>query len=46
MKEYAAKSNPRRCPTHPGELLRKDILPAVGLGKSALAHGDFRPAPR
>lgn len=37
MKDYIAKPNPRRCPTHPGELLREDILPAVGLGKSGLA---------
>src|SRR6476646_9103161 len=38
MKEYAAKANPRRCPTHPGEVLREEILPAIGLGKSALAQ--------
>lgn len=37
MKEYSAKPNPRRCPTHPGELLREEVLPAIGLGKSALA---------
>lgn len=38
MKEYAARPNPHRCPTHPGELLREDILPAIGFGKSALAQ--------
>ncbi|HEX3653010.1 MAG TPA: HigA family addiction module antitoxin [Rhizomicrobium sp.] len=38
MKEYAAKPNPHRCPTHPGELLREDIPPAIGPGKSALAQ--------
>ncbi len=38
MTEYAAKRNPRRCPTHPGELLREDILPAIGFGKSQLAQ--------
>ena len=27
---YAAKRNPGRCPTHPGALLREDIVPAVG----------------
>jgi addiction module HigA family antidote len=27
---YAAKRNPNRCPTHPGALLREDIMPAVG----------------
>ena len=26
---YAAKRNPNRCPTHPGALLREDIIPAV-----------------
>lgn len=38
MTEYAAKRNPRRCPAHPGELLREDILPAIKLGKSELAQ--------
>jgi antitoxin HigA-1 len=38
MPEYAAKRNPRRCPTHPGELLREDILPAISIGKSQLAQ--------
>jgi len=38
MTEYAAKRNPRRCPTHPGELLREDVLPAIGFGKSQLAQ--------
>jgi addiction module HigA family antidote len=38
MTEYAAKRNPRRCPTHPGELLREDILPAISIGKSLLAQ--------
>ena len=37
MTEYAAKRNSTRCPTHPGELLREEVLPAIGLGKSALA---------
>jgi antitoxin HigA-1 len=26
---YAAKRNPNRCPTHPGALLREDMIPAV-----------------
>jgi antitoxin HigA-1 len=34
---YAAKRNPRRCPTHPGALLREDIIPATGKTVSALA---------
>ena len=37
MAEYAAKANSKRCPTHPGELLREDILPAIQVGKSELA---------
>jgi antitoxin HigA-1 len=37
MAEYAAKRNRNRCPTHPGELLREDILPALGIGKSEVA---------
>lgn len=37
MAEYTAKRNPNRCPTHPGALLRVDILPAIELGKSELA---------
>ncbi len=38
MAEYAAKRNRDRCPTHPGELLREDILPAIGMGKSEVAQ--------
>lgn len=38
MAEYVAKRNAKRCPTHPGELLRDDILPAIKMGKSALAR--------
>jgi addiction module HigA family antidote len=34
---YAAKRNPNRCPTHPGALLREDILPAVGRSVSEIA---------
>jgi addiction module HigA family antidote len=34
---YAAKKNPKRCPTHPGALLREDILPALGLSKVEVA---------
>lgn len=30
--------NPDRCPTHPGELLREDILPAVKKSKSEIAR--------
>ena len=27
-----------RCPTHPGELLREDVLPALGISVSAAAR--------
>jgi antitoxin HigA-1 len=35
---YAAKRNPKRCPTHPGALLREDIIPATGMSRSAVAE--------
>ncbi|MCE8433978.1 HigA family addiction module antitoxin, partial [Rhodovulum sulfidophilum] len=28
--------NPNRCPTHPGELLREDAIPATGKSKSEI----------
>lgn len=31
--------DPDRCPTHPGELLREDVLPAVKQPKTAIAAG-------
>ena len=37
MAEYAAKSDPKRCPTHPGELLREDVIPATGKTRSEIA---------
>jgi addiction module HigA family antidote len=30
--------NPHRCPTHPGALLREDILPAVDRPKAEIAR--------
>ena len=27
---YVAKRNPNRCPTHPGELLRDEMIPLGG----------------
>ena len=30
--------NPNRCPTHPGEVLREDVLPAAGRSKSDVAR--------
>lgn len=37
MTEYAAKRNPNRCPSHPGELLREAILPALNMSKTDIA---------
>lgn len=37
MAEYPAKRNPNRCPTHPGELLRGMVLPAVDMTKVEIA---------
>ena len=34
---YAAKRNTRRCPTHPGVLLREDMIPATGRSKVEIA---------
>ena len=38
MTEYVAVRNCDRCPTHPGELLREDVLPAVGKSKTEIAR--------
>ena len=37
MAEYVAKHNPNRCPTHPGELLRDEVIPATGKTKTEIA---------
>lgn len=37
MSEYPAKRNPNRCPTHPGQLLREDVIPATGRTKTEIA---------
>jgi antitoxin HigA-1 len=37
MAEHTAKRNPNRCPSHPGELLRETILPALNLSKIEVA---------
>src|SRR4051812_40454495 len=34
---YAAKCCKNRCPTHPGALLRDDVLPATGRIKAEIA---------
>ena len=37
MAEYAAKRDRNRCPTHPGELLRDEVIPATGKTKTEIA---------
>src|SRR5260370_28672711 len=36
--ECAALNNRKRRPTHPGEILREDVLPAAGLTQDKLAR--------
>ena len=38
MREYKAKRNPNRCPSHPGAMLREDIIPATGKTKIEIAR--------
>jgi addiction module HigA family antidote len=38
MAEFAARRGPNRCPAHPGELLREDVIPAVGKPKAEIAR--------
>jgi antitoxin HigA-1 len=38
MAEHAAVQDPDRCPTHPGELLREDVIPATGKPKAEIAR--------
>ena len=35
---YGAKRNPDRCPTHPGALLKEDVIPATGKTKAEIAR--------
>jgi len=37
MTEYVSERNPKRCPTHPGRLLREDVIPATGRSKTEIA---------
>lgn len=37
MTVYKVRRDPDRCPTHPGELLREDVVPALSLSKSDVA---------
>src|SRR3712207_9471851 len=38
MAEHPATRNPKRCPAHPGELLREDVIPATGKPKAEIAR--------
>jgi len=35
---HTAKRNPDRCPTHPGALLREDVIPATGRTRVEIAY--------
>jgi addiction module HigA family antidote len=35
---HVTKRNPNRCPTHPGALLREDVIPATGKTKADIAQ--------
>ncbi len=35
---HAAKRDSNRCPTHPGAVLREDVIPATGLTKAEIAQ--------
>ena len=37
MTEYVAKRDPTRRPTHPGEILREEAIPATGRTKTEIA---------
>jgi antitoxin HigA-1 len=38
MAEHVAVQDPDRCPTHPGELLREEVVPATGKPKAEIAR--------
>ena len=38
MNDIPAARNVNRCPTHPGELLREDVIPATGRTKTEIAR--------
>lgn len=38
MTDHPAKRNPSRAPTHPGAILREDVLPALGLSVTEAAR--------
>lgn len=37
MPDYPAVPSPDRCPSHPGALLREEVLPATGKSKTEIA---------
>lgn len=37
MTHYRARRDPNREPTHPGEIVREDVLPALGMGVTEAA---------
>jgi addiction module HigA family antidote len=37
MTEYAAKRDPNRVPTHPGEILKEEVLPALDMSVTEAA---------
>ncbi|MBF0270159.1 MAG: HigA family addiction module antidote protein [Alphaproteobacteria bacterium] len=37
-REYFVTRRPKRCPTHPGVLLREEVLPALGLSVTEAAQ--------
>lgn len=38
MAEHAAKRSRNRCPTHPGEILREDVLPSLNMSVTDAAR--------
>ena len=38
MMAHVTRRNPDRCPTHPGALLREDVIPATGKTKAEIAQ--------
>lgn len=38
VREYPITERPKRCPTHPGAILRDDVLPALKLSVSEAAR--------
>lgn len=43
--QNSARRRPRQVPVHPGEILREDVLPAMGISVSAAAR-DLRVSPQ